>query len=154
MVDFHRALSDETVSNRYFQVLKLGRRVAHERLSRICFIDYDRDMVLVADRRDPETGSHEILGVGRLGRRTSNDEAEFALVVRDSFQGRGLGKALLQKLIKIGRDEGVQKIVADILARNQAMQRVCLEFGFRLRTGSDPTLIRAELDLAAEQPST
>jgi acetyltransferase len=46
--------------------LNLSRRIAHERLTRICFIDYNREMALVADYKDPETGEHEIIAVGRL----------------------------------------------------------------------------------------
>ena len=96
MVDFHRALSEQSVYLRYFHAMKLSQRVAHERLTRICFIDYDREMALVADRKDPATGAHEILGVGRLSKRRGTDEAEFALIIRDGFQGRGLGTALLR----------------------------------------------------------
>ena len=56
MVRFHEKLSEDTVYLRYFQSLKLSQRIAHERLTRICFIDYDREMALVADYKDPETG--------------------------------------------------------------------------------------------------
>ena len=66
LVAFHGTLSERTVSLRYFHAMKLSTRVAHERLTRICFIDYDREMALVADGKNAETGEHEILGVGRL----------------------------------------------------------------------------------------
>jgi acetyltransferase len=151
MVGFHRALSQESVYARYFQALKLSRRVAHERLTRICFIDYDREMALVADRKDPATGAHEILGVGRLSRRHGTDEAEFALIVRDGFQGRGLGTALLLKLVEIARDERLRRIVADILAKNSAMQHICSKHGFRIRP-LDDEVVRAELDLPSDRP--
>ena len=63
MVRFHEGLSVRTVYNRYFHMLNLDQRVAHERLTAICFIDYDREMALVAERRHPETGEPEILAV-------------------------------------------------------------------------------------------
>ena len=66
MVRFHEALSDRSVHFRYFHMINLSHRVAHERLTRICFIDYDREMALVAERTDPVTGSPEIIAVGRL----------------------------------------------------------------------------------------
>ncbi len=66
MVKFHATLSERSVYLRYFHLMNLSQRVAHERLTRICFIDYDREMALVAERRDPKTGEREILGVGRL----------------------------------------------------------------------------------------
>ena len=65
MIEFHQKLSERSVYLRYFQPLKLTQRVAHERLSRICFIDYDREMVLVAERPD-DKGEPEILAIGRL----------------------------------------------------------------------------------------
>lgn len=51
---------------RYFHPVKLNQRIAHKRLVCLCFIDYDWEMVLVADYRNPSSGTHEILAVGRL----------------------------------------------------------------------------------------
>ena len=101
LVKFHETLSERSVSLRYFQALKLSRRVAHDRLTRICFIDYDREMALVVDRQEPWTGVHEILGVGRLSKIRGTDDAEFALLVSDEHQGRGFGTELLRRLIAI-----------------------------------------------------
>ena len=56
--------------------MKLSTRVAHDRLTRICFIDYDREMALVADSIRPDTGDHGILGVGRLSKIRGTDDAE------------------------------------------------------------------------------
>ena len=50
MIEFHKKLSERSVYLRYFQPLKLTQRTAHERLTRICFIDYDREMALVVER--------------------------------------------------------------------------------------------------------
>src|SRR5437879_11349827 len=66
MVKFHETLSDRTVYLRYFSSLSLAARTAHERLVRICFSDYEREMVLVAECRGPQTGKQHILAVGRL----------------------------------------------------------------------------------------
>ena len=107
MVRFHEKLSEDTVYLRYFQSMKLSRRIAHERLTRICFIDYDREMALVADYEDPQTGKREIIAMGRLSRLYGIDEAEFSLEVRDGFQRRGLGTEILRRLVAIGRDEGI-----------------------------------------------
>jgi acetyltransferase len=131
-------------------VFKLARRVAQERLSRVCFIDYDRDMVLVADRRDPATGVHQILGVGRLDKLPGSDGAEFALLVRDDFQGRGLGTALLGQLIEFARGERLGHIVADILGENRPMRRICSKLGFHPLPGEDQLVVRTELDLTSE----
>jgi acetyltransferase len=150
MVRFHEALSEASVHLRYFHAMKLSHRVAHERLTRICFIDYDREMVLVVDHREPATGRREILAVGRLRREPGGEEAEFALLVRDGFQGRGLGTELLRRLIAVGRDERVRRIAADILSENQPMRRICGQLGFRLRHAAGEPEVRAELDLVSE----
>src|SRR5215472_1776668 len=92
MVKFHRTLSERSVYLRYFHLMNLEQRTRHDRLMRTCFIDYDREMALVAERRNPETGESEILGVGRMTKVQWTNEAEVAVVVSDQMQGRGLGK--------------------------------------------------------------
>jgi acetyltransferase len=85
--------------------------------------------------------------VGRLSRVHSTNEAEFAILVSDPWQGHGLGTELLSRLIAIGKAEGRSRITADILADNIAMQSVSRKLGFKLkRVMGDPSF-RAELDL-------
>lgn len=147
MVRFHETLSERSVYFRYMQMLQLSQRIAHERLSRLCFIDYDRAMALVVERRDPHTGVDEIVAVGRLTR-LSPWLAEFAIVIADAYQRQGIGSELLGRLVQIGRDERLRQIRADILPENLGMQRVSEKHGFRLRAEQDGRLIRAELNLA------
>ncbi len=98
-------------------------------------------MVLVADRADPRTGEHEIVGVGRLSKVRGTNEAEFALLVSDRFQGRGLGTAFLNRLLQIGRDEKLERISGDILPENAEMKHICEKLGFCLtHTIGDPVL--------------
>lgn len=149
MVTFHQALSKESVYFRYFQALELSQRVSHERRTRICSIGCDRGVELVADRRDPATGTREILGEGQLGREPGTDDAEFALIIRDDFQGRGLGTELLRKLIEVARDEPLRRIVAGILPQNRVMQSICAKLGFHLGYEVNSGVIRAVFDLAA-----
>lgn len=146
IVQFHKTLSEESVYLRYFNFLKLSRRIAHERLTRICFIDYNREMALVVDYKNPETGNHEILGVGRLSKSHGVNEAEFAMLVSDPYQRQGLGTELLLRLVQIGRDEQLEGIVATILAENIAMQRVCEKVGFELQRNAD--LVEGKLTIS------
>ena len=125
MVRFHGSISEDSIFNRYAGVLKLDVRVAHERLARICFLDYDREMALVAEREG------EIVAVARLTRLPGPAEAEFALLVTDAMQGRGLGRAMLELLFRVGADWGLARIVAEILPGNAPMRRVCRELGFQ-----------------------
>ncbi len=91
MVKFHEGLSERSVYFRYFQPLHLSRRVAHEWLTRICFNDYDREIALVVDGKNQQTGVQQILGVGRLSRLHGANEAEFAIVISDLYQGQAKG---------------------------------------------------------------
>jgi len=146
MVDFHQRLSERSVYFRYFHLLNLSQRTAHERLTRMCFIDYDRGMALVAERENAG-GAHELLGIGRLTRVHGTDEAEMAVLVSDDFQGRGLGTELIAQLIKVAKQEKIARITADILGENRTMQRVCERLGFQLKYDPDDATVKVDLRL-------
>jgi acetyltransferase len=146
MVAFHRRLSEESVRLRYMQSMKLDDRTAHERLVRICFTDYDREIALVAESAD-----NQIMAVGRLSRDRApasdgSCEAEFSLLVADPWQRQGLGRELLGRLIEIGRREKLAGIYADVLQANFGMLRLCTHYGFRLDE-PDGGVVRADLRL-------
>jgi len=143
IVRFHNELSDTTVYHRYFSALGLSQRIAHDRLAKTCFIDYDRQIALVVEYDDPETGVSEIIAVGRLIRRHRVAEAEFALVVADQWQGEGLGTELLTRLLGCARDMPVERVTADILTDNFAMQHLSEKLGFELSRDDDAKLITA-----------
>ena len=147
MVKFHETLSERSVYLRYFHLMNLEQRVTHERLTRICFIDYDREMALVVERRNPETGEPEILGVGRMTKVHGTNEAEVAVLVSDHWQGRGLGKELLARLLVVGADEKLSKLTADILPDNRDVMRICEKLGFSLKHSLEDEVVRAEFKL-------
>jgi acetyltransferase len=130
MVTFHQTLSEQSVYYRYFTPLKLAERVAHERLTRICFNDYDREIALVADH-ETAPGKHEILGVGRLSKIHGVNEAEFAIIISDVWQRQGLGTEFLKLLLRIGRDEKLDRLSAHILPENVHMLSICTKLGFQ-----------------------
>ena len=144
MVKFHATLSERSVYLRYFHLMNLSQRVAHERLTRICFIDYDREIALVAERRNPVSGEDEILGVGRLTKEIGRREAEVAVLVSDRHQGRGLGKELLARLLVVGADEKLSVLKADILPDNRDVMRICEKLGFSLQYSSEDEVVKAE----------
>nr|WP_323127037.1 GNAT family N-acetyltransferase [Rubrobacter tropicus] len=148
MVRFHESLSEQSVYMRYFHMMKLDQRTAHDRLTRICFIDYDREMALVAEHTDPQTGEREIMGVSRLSRHgAAPNEAEFSVLVSDRFQRQGVGTLLVERLLEVGRAEGLQRITAEILLDNHPMQRISKRLGFELRRDMEDMVVKAELDL-------
>ena len=147
MVKFHETLSDSSVYLRYFCSLSLSRRVEHERLLRICFGDYDREMALVAERTDPVTRERRIIAVGRMNKLHAGNEAEVAVLVSDQYQKLGLGNELLRRVVQIARDEKLSRVSAEMLTDNVAMQVITKHLGFRVRATDDLTSVRAFLDL-------
>jgi acetyltransferase len=147
MVKFHETLSERSVYQRYLHMMKLSQRVAHERLTRICFIDYDRELALVAEHKDAKTGESQVIGVSRLKKSHGISEAEFAVIVNDQHQGQGLGTELLRRILDVARDEKLNRVVGDILPDNFAMQHVCEKMGFRLTRSVDDPVVKAELEL-------
>ncbi len=148
MVQFHATLSERSVYLRYFHMIALDARVAHERLVRICFNDYDRELALVAERRAPGTGLRGIVAVGRLTRLASAEEGEFAVLVVDSVQRLGLGEELVRRLVEIGRRENLRRMTAEMLFENQAMRHIAEKLGFELAPDAEAGTLRAQLDLA------
>jgi acetyltransferase len=147
MIEFHKKLSERSVYLRYFQPLKLTQRTAHERLTRICFIDYDREMALVAERKKPD-GSPDIIAVGRLSKIHGRPEAELAALVQDELQAHGLGAELYRRLIVVAREQKLQKVHSNMLGENKEMQSLCRKLGFHLSAPDlEDNLVLAELTL-------
>lgn len=147
MAEFHRTLSDRTVYLRYFASLSLSSRIAHERLLRICFGDYEREIVLVAELHTPQTGARRILGVGRLNKVQSRSTAEVAILVADEFQARGLGFQLLSRVVQVAREEKLTRVRSEMLHDNLAMQILSKRVGFELRSHGSSESIEAVMDL-------
>ena len=108
------------------------QRMSYEGLARLGFIDYAREIALVAVHQNPGAADAEIPGVARLRRLHGRNEAEFAVVVADRWQHRGLGTVLLGQLLAVGREERVARIGAVVPKDNAGMRRLCENLGFRL----------------------
>jgi acetyltransferase len=147
IVKFHYTLSEHSVFMRYFHWMKLEQRTAHERLTRMCFIDYDRQMAFVAMRTNPKTGENEITGVGRLVEMHTPGTAELAVIVSDAFQRRGIGALLMAQMIEFAKAEKVERIVATVLFENRPMRKLFERFGFSVRQGEDRETLEVELEL-------
>jgi acetyltransferase len=146
MVNFHEGLSERSVYLRYFSPLKLQQRVAHTRLVRICFNDYDREIALVAEHKDGD-GKSQVVGVARLSKLHSTNAGEFAVVVTDAWQRKGLGTELTKRLVQIAKNEKMARLVAYTLRENKDMQHMCKKVGFQVRTpvGESECVIEMEL---------
>jgi acetyltransferase len=142
IVAFHKELSENSVRQRYFEFMSLDERVAHERLIRICFTDYDREWTTVAEVEKSERA--EIIGVARLYRVPGTAYARFAMIIKDNYHNLGLGTQLLQHLIMIAKQEKVEMVDARILSENAGMIKICERLGFEISPDKDPYVTRAQ----------
>jgi len=147
MAKFHELLSDETVYLRYFHMAKLDTRVAHERLLRKCFIDYDREMALIAELSGGDSQVPAIVAVGRLSRRPLSEEAEASVVVADRYQHQGLGSELIARLMNIARAEGLKRLVAEFHTENSAIRRLAVQGGAKIERTADAMCFRITVAL-------
>jgi acetyltransferase len=147
LIKLHQVLSERTVYLRYFQPLRLSQRTAHDRLTRICYIDYDREMALVVEHKKKDDGTPEIIAIGRLSRLHGKDEAEMAVLVDDRFQHQGLGTELYRRLVEVARDEHLGSVVSTILSENREMQTICRKLGFQLESSIEDGTVQAVLKL-------
>jgi acetyltransferase len=119
------SLSEESVKRRFFSSL---RDFPHEWLTLICNIDYDRHMAIVAETT--VDGRKMMIASGRLVMEPNFRSGKMGLVVRDLYQGKGLGRKVLEMLIEIGREKGLEEVVGDTLTENERMLHLTRSLGF------------------------
>lgn len=119
------SLSRESIRTRFFSSVK---EISHEWLILFCNIDYDRHMAIVAEIT--ENGKRKIIGVGRLVMEPDFQSGEFAIVIHDRYQREGLGYKLVEMLIGIGRERGLEEVVGNVLAENEKMLKLARKLGF------------------------
>jgi acetyltransferase len=146
MASFNRTISPHSIYLRYFHPVSPTQLISHDQLAALCFVDYDREMALVAEKIDG-AGQRQIVGMGQLSKLQGTSEGEFALLINDEYQRTGLGTELLSRLLDIGRDEKLEKVVAEILPENEGMRRVCTKLGFTFSKVPDSNTIYAEIAL-------
>lgn len=144
LVTFHRGLSDRTVYQRYFHMMGLGFRIAHDRLARICAADGTHELVLVMEHSRPG-GPPAIVGVARLTSVPGTTEAEFAVLVTDAWQGMGGGTALTRALVAEAAARAITSLHADVLTDNVEMQHMCRALGMVITPTDEPGVVRAAI---------
>lgn len=142
MITFHKELSENSVRQRYFEFVSLDQRIAHERLVRICFNDYDHELAIVAEM--PKNGNSEpaLMGVARISRLTSSPhQAELKMIIADKFHNKGLGTLIIHHLIECAQKEGIKRLSALILSENTWMIHICQRAGFKVLDHHDPLMV-------------
>jgi acetyltransferase len=132
---FFGSLSERSRYQRFMQFMPT---LPAQLLARFTQLDYDRELALVAVHE----GS--FIAVGRYAPNADGETAEFALVVADAWQGKGLGRALLERLCAAARAAGYRALYGDILPANHEMLDLARRLGFveHARAGSEVTVVR------------
>ena len=146
LAKFHTVLSDRTVFMRYLKPIMLQERVMHDRLARICHVDYDREIALVAEKIE-ESGEPSIMGIVRLSRIHGTNEARLSILIGDPYQGVGLGGELISRAIEVARQERLSRLSAILTQDNQVMLHIFKKLGFSIQPVNHETVIAAILDL-------
>jgi acetyltransferase len=144
IVKLHKGHSEHTIRMRFFSLVKT---LSRDSLIRLCHLDYEREMALVAVRRDG--GQPYALGVSRYYLNPLTGAAEFAVVVGDAWQGHGLGRCLMERLIDVARQRGVRQLVGSVLRENTTMLKLVEDLGFTAGPSSmGDYVVDVVLDLA------
>jgi len=139
-----KSLSTES---RYFRFMDTLRELTPQMLLRFTQIDYDREMAFVAtvqaDARELE------IGVARYVANPDGESCEFALVIADDWQRRGLGRRMMEQLIAVARASGLRTMIGHVLAENRGMLSLCQKLGFAIADSAEGAIVkRATLALA------
>jgi acetyltransferase len=143
----HAFVSGLSPASRHNRLLGGMIKITREYVERLTTVDFSRDMALAAALmlEDREV----LIGVARYVLESGGRACEFALVIADAWQGRGIGRRMMEKLIAVAHGRGLETIYGDVLATNQPMLAFCRRLGFTLeRIPDDPTVTRATLKLA------
>ncbi len=131
-VNLFKVLSPTSIYFRFFGIIK---ELSPEMLSRFTQIDYDREIALVAIDEDSDV--ERILGVARIIGNPDASEGEFAVLVGDAWQGKGIGACLLEKCLMIAEKRGFKKIHGIVLQENKNMLALGRKMGFAINRGED-----------------
>jgi acetyltransferase len=125
--DFERRFFDAlSEQSRYQRFLNQMAHLPPQMLARFTQLDYDRELALVV----LAPGGGEFIGVGRYSPNADGETAEFALTVADAWQGRGVGRAMLERLCDCARAAGYRTLYGYILHANQDMLGLAKHLGF------------------------
>jgi acetyltransferase len=135
-MDLLGACSRESIYQRFRHFFQWQ---SHEAAVRYCFNDYDRELAIVAEAETD--GKRRLLGVGRLIADPDHESAEYAVLVADAWQNRGLGRLLTSYCLEIAREWGVKEVTAQTHSDNPRMVKVFSVLGFDILPDADGSLV-------------
>ncbi len=125
-------LSPESVNYRFFRMIK---SMPHDKLQELLKVDYDADMALVGLLGRGE--DHPLVAIAHYSKDPRTNFAEAAFLVRDDWQGKGVGTGLMSTLVEAAQTRGVVGFSADVLANNHGMLRVFHRCGYRVESSME-----------------
>lgn len=140
---FIARVTKEDLYYRYFSEIN---EFTHDDLANMTQIDYDREMAIVAVRQ--HNGADEIIGVTRAISDADNIDAEFSVLVRSDLKGLGMGRRLLEKMIRYTRDHGLQQLNGITMPHNTGMITLARKLNFRVNIQLDDGIVSLNLPLA------
>jgi acetyltransferase len=146
---FHELQSPESIRYRFFQYRK---NFSREDVAQMVQIDYDREMVFIANAPREDGAGEETLGTVRTWTDADNLQCEFAVMVHDNMKGEGLGIALMQKMIDYCRARGTVEMVGNVLPDNRPMLQLAEHMGFEIKYNMEEEVM--DLRLVLNEPET
>lgn len=134
--------SKESIRFRFSSLIK---KSTHEMAARYCFIDYDREIAIVAEVE--EEGSRKLIAVGRLAADANHEEAEYAVLIADRWQCRGLGGIMTEYCSEVAKRWGVKRLVAEVSKDNLRMLSTFKTHGFTLNEHQEEDVVLVRKDL-------
>ena len=144
---FHELQSPESIRYRFFQYRK---HFSREDVAQMVQIDYDREMVFIANAPKEDGEGEETLGTVRTWTDADNLQCEFAVMVHDKMKGEGLGIALMQKMIDYCRARGTMEMVGNVLPDNRPMLQLAEHLGFEIKFNTEEEVM--DLRLVLNEP--
>jgi len=136
---WHELLANCSTQSIWFRFSYLFKQTTHEMASRYCFIDYDRELGIVAEVE--EQGQRKLIGVGRLVADMNHEAAEYAVIVVDRWHGHGLGGLLTDYCLEVAKKWGVRKVVAEVSKDNSRMLATFRSRGFEFNEQEQDVVI-------------
>jgi acetyltransferase len=132
---WHELLTNCSARSIWLRFRYLFKETTHEMATRFCFVDYDRTMAIVAEVE--AGGKRQLIGVGRLVADPDHREAEYAVLVADAWQGRGLGSLITDFCFEISTTWGIDRVYAETTSDNQRMQNILRRHNFEVKKATN-----------------
>lgn len=142
---WHEMLANCSQESIWFRFRYLIKQTTHELAARFCFIDYDRELAIVAEIE--EHGKRSLVGVGRLVSDPDHNNAEYAVLITDAWQGIGLGSLLTKYCLEISHVWGLKRVYGETTSNNRRMIETFRKHGFELSHRDEPTIVFATKEL-------